>query len=203
MNLYGRASDNIELMEAVEHCGGLLLQPSAIALLYTPNWCGFAHLKRAGSEIKAILSTRDERRFDLATVFEARVFNERAELRWLKQWPNKGRAALIAEEDISEYFDQEAGKFAEVDHIDQTYLLWGKGVADKAGELPEKWSRLAMARIGTLDVPYPLDASRSAVTQAGGRIQLNAREYLTVIDEHGNVAVVEERLKNLGGRDER
>lgn len=197
MNLYGRASDNIELMEAVKHCGDLLFQSPVIALLYTPGWCGFAQLERAGDEIKPILSARDERSFDPDSVFEARVFNEQAELRWLKQWPNKGRAALIAEDDISKFFDEKAGTFTEVDFIDQTYLLWGEGAAAKTGELPanRNWSRLAMARIGTLDVPYPLDA-RPAVSKSGERIHLIAREYLDA-DDHGNVAVVEERLLKL------
>jgi CRISPR-associated protein (TIGR03984 family) len=198
MNLYGRATDDIELMEAVEHCGDLLFQaPPVIALLYTPDWCGFAQLDQRGDKINLILSARDQRRFDLNAVFEARVFNEQAELRWLKQWPNKGRAALIAEQNISEYFDKEAGTFAQVDHIDQTYLLWGQGTLAKTGELPANWSRLAMARIGMLDVPYPLDASRPAVSRSGERIQLNAREYLAVYDNHGNVAMVEERLLGL------
>ncbi|MEP7341948.1 MAG: CRISPR-associated protein Csx19 [Acidobacteriota bacterium] len=197
MNLYGRANNNIGLMEAVMHCGDLLFQSPVIALLYTPDWCGFAQLEQAGSEIEMILSARDERRFDLASVFEARVFNEQVELRWLKQWPNKGRAALIsAEADISKYLDYEAGTFVGVDHIDQTYLLWGEGARAKKGELPANWSRLAMARIGTLDMPYPLDASRSAVSQSGERIQLVAREYLDA-DVYGNVAVIEERLLGL------
>lgn len=196
MNLYGRSNDNIELMEAVKHCGDLLFQSPVIGLLFTPGWCGFAQLERASDEIKPILSPRDERRFDLDSVFEARVFNEQVELRWLKQWPNKGRAALTSEDDISQYFAEKAGTFTEVDFIDQTYLLWGEGVAAKTSELPANWSRLAMARIGTLDVPYPLDVSRSVVSQSGERIQLIAREYLDA-DDHGNVAVIEERLRKL------
>ncbi|MEK6410289.1 MAG: CRISPR-associated protein Csx19 [Acidobacteriota bacterium] len=196
MNLYGRASDNIEWIDAVAHCGDLLFQSSVIALLYTPEWCGFAQLERAGNEIELIFSARDERRFVLNSVFEARVFSKQAELRWLKRWPNKGRAALISEQEISKYLDDEAGTFAEIDHIDQTYLLWGEGAAANTGELPANWSRLAMARIGTLDVPYPLVASSPAVSQSGERIQLVAREYLDA-DVYGNVAVIEERLLGL------
>ena len=56
MNLYGRASDNIELIEAITHCGDLLFQSPVIALLYTPDWCGFAQLERVGNEIEMIFS---------------------------------------------------------------------------------------------------------------------------------------------------
>lgn len=192
MNLHGRASDNIELKEAVAHCGELLFQSPVIALLYTPDWCGFAQLERVGNQINW-----SESKSVLDSVFEARVFSEHAELRWLKQWPNNGRAALISEEDISQYFNQEAGTFVEVDHLPQNYLLWGEGAAAASGELPANWSRLAMARIGTLDVPYPSEASGSVVSKTGERVRLVAREYLNEIDDHGNVCVVEERLLKL------
>lgn len=199
MNLYGRANNDIELMKAIEDCGDILFQSPVIALLYTPDWCGFAQVEQAGSAIDLTLSARDKRRFDAASVFEARVFSDRAELRWLKQWPNKGRAALIAEEDISKYLDVEAGTFENADFIDQTYLLWGEGVEPKRDKLPANWSRLAMARIGTLDVPYPLSSGLSAVSQQGERIYLVSREYLAVPDDepHGNVTVVDERSMKL------
>ncbi len=199
MNLYGRASDNIELIEAITQCGDLLFQTPVIALLYTPDWCGFAQLEQVGDAIEWIFSACGERRFALDTVFEARVFNQQAELRWLKQWPNKGRAALVSEMDISPYLGEEAGAFTEVDHIDQAYLLWGEGAMAMLGELPANWSRLAMARIGTLDVPYPLNTGLSIISLKDERIYLISREYLAApdYDPHGNVIVIDERLMRL------
>jgi CRISPR-associated protein (TIGR03984 family) len=193
--LYGSASNGIDLLAALEQCGGVLFQPLAVALLYTPGWCGFAQVRPVASGVELILPVLEERRFDPATVFEARIFGQQAELRWLKQWPNKGRAVLLAEEDVSSYLDDELMPIQSIDIIDQTYLLWGEGVPANPRELPRNWSRLAMARIGTLDVPYPLD-DRPAVSEKDQRIHLIAREYVDV-DEHGNAAVVEERLMKL------
>jgi CRISPR-associated protein (TIGR03984 family) len=195
MKLYSRAAKAIELMSAIKQCAEVLFQSPPVALLYTPYWSGFAQVERSNGSIEMIPALREEASFDPALVFEARVFNDHAELRWLKQWPNGGRAALIAEEDISECLDDEIGTFEVTDSIDQTYLLWGEGAGAKPGELRPGWSRLAMARIGVLDVPYPLD-TRRAVSGSGERIHLLAREYLSA-DEHGNVGVVEERLRKL------
>jgi CRISPR-associated protein (TIGR03984 family) len=159
-------------------------------LLYTPAWCGFGQL---GAAADLIVSLPD---FDEDSIFEARVFSEAAELRWLKHWRHKGSAALISEEEISGYLDTDAGRYSSDDCLKQTYLLWGEGIKAANDVLPDRWSRLAMARIGTIDVPYPLD-QRELVTGKGERIQLVTCEYLDVIDEFGNVAAVEERLVKL------
>jgi len=193
MTLYARAGNNISFQEALKNCSGILLEHPAIALLYTPSWCGFAQV---GEAANLILSQRHGEGFDPDPVFEARVFSEVAELRWLKNWPNEGRAALISEQDISGYLDQPAGTYTSDNCLDQRYLLWGEGIEAANDALPDRWSRLAMARVGTIDVPYPLDG-REVVTGKGERLQLLTREYLDVIDDFGNVAVVEERLLKL------
>ena len=191
MTLYARASNNISFQEAVKQCLRILAGNSAIALLYTPSWCGFGQL---GAAANLIVSQPAD--FDEDSIFEARVFSESAELRWLKHWPNKGRAALLSEQEISNYLDTDAGRYSSDTCLTQTYLLWGEGIEAANAALPERWSRLAMARIGTIDVPYPLD-QRELVTGKGERIQLVTCEYIDVIDDFGNVAVVEERLVKL------
>jgi CRISPR-associated protein (TIGR03984 family) len=193
MALYRRANNNVDLQAALEQCSEVLLNDFAIALLYTPAWCGFAQIGPTANDWR--IPPQVDRRLDRDSIFEARIFSERAELRWLKDWPNKGRAALISELDISGYLGAGADTMQGDNFIDQTYLLWGEGI-EATNELPERWSRLAMARVGTLDVPYPLD-DRPIVSERNQRIHLVAREYLNVIDEHGNVAVVEERLVKL------
>jgi CRISPR-associated protein (TIGR03984 family) len=177
----------------LKHCSGILRGHPVVALLYTPSWCGFAQL---GAAVNLILSKHDSERFDPDSVFEARVFCEVAELRWLKDWPNEGRAALISEQDISGYLNHPAGTCSSDNYLNQTYLLWGEGIQAANDGLPERWSRLASARVGTIDVPYPLD-QRELVAGKDERIQLLTREYLDVIDDFGNVAVVEERLVKL------
>jgi CRISPR-associated protein (TIGR03984 family) len=193
MTLYARAGNNISFQEALKRCAGILPGHPAIALLYTPSWCGFAQVKVDAS---LVLPKRNGKGFDRESLFEARVFSEAAELRWLKDWPNEGRAALISEQDISGYLDRPAGTYSSDNCLNQTYLLWGEGIEAANEALPDRWSRLAVARIGTIDVPYPLD-QRELVTGKGERIQLLTREYLDVIDDFGNVAVVEERLLKL------
>ena len=194
MNLNARSSDSIEFLQAINECGQLL-QPS-IALLYTPDWCGFAQVEQLDGSAKLSVSPEADERFDQATIFEARVFNERAELRWLKQSTGQGRAALISEDDISQYLTQNAAPSCAVQAFSQPYLLWGEGTA--LGEaLRPNWSRLAMARIGMLDIPYPLDSGLSRVARPGERIYLITTEYFAAVDDHGNVSVIDERLRKL------
>ena len=198
MDLYGRARNDVDLLTAIEQCGDLLLQAPSIALLYAPDWCGFAQVEQKNGSVVMDPSPGAAKRFDQAMIFEARVFGEQAELRWLKQWPKQGRAVLIAEHDISKCLADDAGSFKDTDHFDHSYLLWGEGTTN-FHELPTNWSRLAMARIGTLDVPYPMNSGLSSVTQQNERVYLVAREYLAVSDDdqQGNVSVVDERLLKL------
>jgi CRISPR-associated protein (TIGR03984 family) len=74
-----------------------------------------------------------------------------------------------------------------VETVEQTYLLWGEGLS---GSPATGWSYLAAARVGRLAVPVAQLAQRQ-------RVQLKAREYLVTADEHGNVAVADERLLGL------
>ncbi len=199
MALYGRATDGIDLLAAIKQCKDLLLKTPSTALLYTPDWCGFAQVDLKNGSVELTVSPHEQDRYDREAIFEARIFNAQAELRWLKQWPNKGRAALIAEEDVSGYLAVAAGTFPDAESYDHPFLLWGEGAAAKPNELLPGWSRLATARIGTMDVPYPLDPKRPTVSVPNERIYLIAREYLAVPDddEHGNVSVVDERLMKL------
>lgn len=198
MNLNARRCEGITLLTAINECGDLLL--SAIALLYTPDWCGFAQVEQIDGSAKLNVSPANAERFDQETIFEARVFNARAELRWLRQSLGEGCAALISEEDLSQYLASHVATARDVEIFDQPYLLWGEGTAH-VDSLPANWSRLAMARIGPLDVPYPLTNNLSVVNQTGERIYLITREYLAVADsdDHGNVSVVDERLLKLVG----
>lgn len=184
--LYGRASkESITLKDALKQCA-IFLEDS-VALVYAPSFCKFAKFENGG------LSLVDDR--SLSTVFEARVFNQNVELRWLNISNGLGRAVLISDIEITRVFtDEEDVSLTEIlDTIPQQYLLWGKGVV-RSPSLPQGWSRLAAARIGALDVPITGIKPKQ-------QVKLIAREYIGLSEgdagEYGNVAVVEERLIDL------
>jgi CRISPR-associated protein (TIGR03984 family) len=194
ITLRGRAADNIKLSEVLDKCLSAF-SAHATAMLYTPKNFFFGKLDTDGR-----LTNSEGAEIGLKDVFEARVFNENAELRWLNEMQGVGRAVLLSENDISAYLDDQGLDVNTERIIDrggvkrtivQTYLLWGQGIdPQKAKGLAPGWSRLTMARIGKLDVPLMPVLERQ-------RVQLRACEYLDVVDRYGNIAVVEERLIKL------
>jgi CRISPR-associated protein (TIGR03984 family) len=122
-------------------------------------------------------------------VFEARLFNENCELRWLNRLAGEGDAALISKVEQQSLTGLEAMAPKACERLSQQYLLWG----EKARSQPkaESWRRLADARIGKLDIPLAEDFAQEQ------RVYLKTCEYLAVVDDYGNVAVVEERLVKL------
>lgn len=162
------------------------------ALLYAPASCGFAVYD--GGRWK-----NAEGPMDASRVFEARLFSQSAELRWLND-PSieAAHAAVIVSERQLPLLHQAEDSLAEArgrwqEHNlpvmrgpQQRYLLWGEGLGRYMGN---GWSALAAARIGKLHVPLP-------GVGAQGRVQLVAQEYLQE-REHGNMVVAEERLLGL------
>jgi CRISPR-associated protein (TIGR03984 family) len=187
--LYGRESkSNISLAEALEKCKVILA--NAVAILYSPSFCKFAKFENGK------LMDEKLQELDIRTVFEARIFSPHAELRWLNVLSGQGRAVLISEQNISQYLDDKIQDLTTVKDgiIDQTYLLWGKGVV-RSPSTPQGWSRLSAARIGALDVPI-------AGIHPKQQVKLIAREYIGLCEgdageKYGNVAVLEERLIGL------
>ncbi|MFN7949860.1 MAG: CRISPR-associated protein Csx19 [Blastocatellia bacterium] len=192
--LYCRTQTNIALADALTNCRDILQSAEGsqtVALLYAPDRCRFATF--ADGQL------RDEKGVALnaqtvRNVFEARVFNPVAELRWLHTAHGAGDAALLAEQDIASYLAHtpvaacEFDRLDELEPLEQIYLLWG----ESTGSAPAPgWQRLTAARIGRLDVPLPQPLAPRQ------RVQLLAREYLREVDKYGNVAVVEERLLKL------
>lgn len=123
-------------------------------------------------------------RVDRRTLFEARLFDGQREWRWLRDGA-QGRAALVGEgiQPLADWELLEPGD--SVSHKDHRLLLWGTALADGAGG----WSKLASPRTGPVPVPASIEARRGAV--------LVLREYLAVLDVHGNVGLWEERLIGL------
>ena len=185
-SLQTRAADNLSFADALAQCRAVL--PDAVALLYAPHFCAFAQLQSNGTLTAAQGVLEIE---FLATVFEARLFTPQVELRWWHQQGGTGRTVLLTDDQANLALDNylsSPDQQSLVGTIEQTYLLWGKGVA-KPAELPASWSRLTTARIGRLHIPAP--------NVTCGYVHLKVREYLAETDQHGNVAVVEERLLEL------
>lgn len=174
----------LSLKDALEAFAVVVGPKLATAILYSPRRCDLASLANRA------LFGPDDKPLDIAMVFEARLFNESAELRWLNDpSPEKcHRAVILAESNHSEKLpDWTPGDSPTViETLPQTYLLWGKGT----GRLMSSgWSELATARIGALPVP----AGDVAKNQ---RVFLHSREYV-VEAEHGNAVVFDERLLKL------
>jgi len=196
MILYAHYWTGVDLADALAAYGALGLSPRAIALLYSRWQCRFATCDTKGrlSDEKAnILKTND--------CFEARVFTEIAEMRWLKNPvdpENRGSAAILSERKLTGFPDDDIEEIPLYQdgydgRIDQTYLLWGEGVPISTlnDGMNAEWGCLVAARIGRLPVPIPCGD--------GDHIHLKVREYLGRLgsDLHGNVGVVEERLIGL------
>jgi CRISPR-associated protein (TIGR03984 family) len=153
----------------------------AVGLFYSPTECRFG-------KVRGRVVTDDQGEItDLAGVFEARVFNENAELRWLQESTGRGTAVLLFESNDIIKVDEQKDPIRAIHSIPHRYLLWGRGNNQPA---LNDWSYLSEARIGQLAVPIGLVRHHEYVT-------LEVKEYLQEYDNHGNVAVIEERLINL------
>jgi CRISPR-associated protein (TIGR03984 family) len=158
----------------------------ATAILYSPERCYLAIFS------KGLLQGHDGQPLDITSVFEVRVFNETAELRWLNDpgAEQRHRAVILTETDYSSLltdWKRSENRTVEDGKLDQTYLLWGEGT-DRG--MSNGWSELATARIGALPVPLS-NVDRKQ------RVLLHSIEYLIEEDEHGNVIVFDERLCKL------
>jgi CRISPR-associated protein (TIGR03984 family) len=126
---------------------------------------------------------------DLAEVYEARVFHEHAELRWLRDPRHESGHATVVLTDGSCAVDlpSQPLEVPLVDVLKQSYVLWGEPDTDQ--QRTPGWTRLSTARIGGLDVPH-------GNVPESHRVAIASFEYLGEF-AHGNVAVVEERLCGL------
>lgn len=138
-------------------------EEKTFALLYASNKCFLGLVDKAGNiEVKSD-------NFALKKVFEARIFNDKAELRWLKGFGEK----IISDAD-----------FSDCEKLEQFYLIWGK----KNDSPKDNWTQFATARIGTFYVPKSINAEYA---------QFTAVEYLRTERENGNVFVADERLTGI------
>jgi len=181
-NLYSYGTSDLTLTEAIEKYSEYLGE--AIALLYSPKSSAFAKLAQGKSLTDAqgnIINLDYQEHY----IFEARIFNECHELRWLNESRGKGYAVLISE--LPYNFETKEEK-AFLEKIPQQYLLWGERAKHHNSN---GWLQLSTARIGSLNVPLPDDFRQ------GQRVYLKTVEYLAEVDDFGNVSVIDERLVKL------
>ncbi len=152
----------------------------ATAFLYTPEKFYLARFA-AGQFLNAA-----GRSLDISQVYEARIFTDKLELRWLNDptAAKQHRVVILAETDLLAKL--RSGWDVHIENVletfEQTYLLWGQGT----GQTSNGWSTIAMARVGALQVPVPHVPDKANVL-------LHSIEYLVERD-HGNVVVFDERL---------
>lgn len=194
INLYTsrtRDEKQITLTDAVDSFVkgfGENLPEKTSAVLYAPGKCHLAILR--GREFQDANG-----KIDTASVFEARVFNEKAEMRWLNKANGDGMAVVLCEDNTKKFFNANAVPFKPMNRelvgtIEQTYLLWGESLGPS---LNPDWTRFAEARIGSFYVPVSDDKISD---ENKVRACFTAIEYLGVYKD-GNVAVAEERLAGL------
>lgn len=161
----------------------------AVGFTMAPTVFSFIRLDAAGKP------TGPDGPAALADVYEARVFHDRAELRWLRDPRHESGHTTVVLTDGSCAVDLPPLplEVSLVDVIEQSYVLWGRPAAAAGGM--SGWTRLTEARIGGIDLPF--DNVRD-----GQRMAIRSLEYLGQL-AHGNVAVIEERLCGLTTFEER
>lgn len=182
--LYYQTTEEIRLYDAIQDSSDFL--DSAVGLLYSPQACFLIKLHRGRDSTE--IETSSDVDIDLAFVFEAKIFNSLAELRWLHQDEGYGKAVLLSEENRGTIW-QESESLTAIATIQQQYVLWGEGKENATDSQPKPgWSRLVANRIGYLDVPI-------SEVPANGKVILTSREYLQE-GSYGNVFVCEEKLNS-------
>ncbi|WP_164555544.1 MULTISPECIES: CRISPR-associated protein Csx19 [unclassified Streptomyces] len=177
ITLYSRAASDISLSTALDAVTGL---DGAVAFLSTPREHITARVRDGRCH------TRDGVR-SLDTVFEARIFDEDKEVRWLSTSGHQGRAVALSEEPglLPDSFPDRLADLSAAEAIESHYLLWGQALPGEG-----EWTTLHTPQIGTLHVPFPAPEPRR-------RLRLAAREYVCAEPEHGNAYVGEERLVRI------
>src|SRR5215210_1097262 len=96
----------------------------AFAILFTPKDCHLILVDKHGKFFN------QDGEFTPHNVFEARIFNDKAELRWLNESNGKGKMAIISDT-----------SFPDAVPIKQKYLLWGQST----GKIKGDWTQFATA----------------------------------------------------------
>lgn len=156
-------------------------------LIYTPDWGGLVRF--TGTNLQTGVE-----QVGILQVFEARLFDDALEVRWLRDpySDGTGRAVCFSEQTLFLEDWTALPQLTELCVVEGRYVLVGQGCG--SDELEEGWSRLSSASIGCITAPI-------GGVPKGDRVALDYREYLGRADgeagRDGNWVVREERLLNL------
>ncbi len=167
--LYYWSFEKVTLNDLIEKVASSLGEPT-YGLFYSPGACRLL-IRRADGFVD-----HSGKKPDLGDVYEARIFSETGEARWVES----GCGVALAEKKLAGLGEPTSQKDREKNEIG--YLLWGQGTGASDG----KWSKLATSQIGTLHVPVPGVGKLKYV-------RLKAVEYFDE-DECGNLSVSDERI---------
>ena len=139
---------------------GFILAPEQTAFV---RWQDGTLLDESGSKV------------DLHRIFELRLFNEAADVRWRRRGSG-GEYVLLREVEGDTHWRRET-----------QYLLWGERDRKQPGN--DGWVRLSSPQVGSLKVPLRAEGGAR-------RIALRACEYFAAFED-GNIGFVAERLLEL------
>jgi CRISPR-associated protein (TIGR03984 family) len=156
------------------------------AILYSPGRCFLARLAMGQRIIGAAKEEEPSELSpgDLTAIFEARVFNNLLEMRWLNDPNGNHTTAVISETQPTFAGIQLQDDPKVIGAIDpwHQYLLWGQST----GRTTDDGTQFATARIGAYYIPIPKVPKETYA-------RFKAVEYLKTYED-GNVAVFDERL---------
>ena len=191
--LYGQAENNLSLQASLDKVKTSALLEGAVGLFYSPRSCAVGRMKASG-EIETLRKVNNEwsvKPLGLASVFEAKLFTQSAELSWLNNSTDVGGRTVLVTPDKTEktFFEQSLEMPDIYDVLPQSYLVWGQYDSDSERVPIENWTIVSTSQVGQLAVPVTAQANR-------GFASLKTQEYLAS-DRHGNAYVKYERLLNL------
>lgn len=190
--LTARIANSISLSDALSSEYERL--EGAIGLFYSPSVCAIGRLTKQKDEKLAVQTMQCRRKqwqlidaMNLSAVFEARVFNDRADFRWLNTPGATGGRSVIVTEAEATSADSKI-----YDTLPQQYALWGEYDEDTESFPEEDWTIVSTSQVGKLAVPI-------SSTERKDFVVLSTKEYLQA-DEDGNAYVKYERLLNFSWR---
>lgn len=157
-----------------------------LALLYGTTNCSLNRVGKWDGVFECL--DRDDLPVRFETIYEARLFHEKAEMRWLNEEAGFGRSVIVGDAPLPAPNDPDQKNWsstADIFCVDlpKHYLIWGEFESTS----PNGWTRFSTARIGGIWIP---------ITAQQGRARLRAVEYLKEFAD-GNVAVFQERILGL------
>lgn len=184
ITLYTSKADGKSLSEAIEEFTEKVCQSSSenFGIFYSPSECFLAQMNNE-NDFEYIDKKAKSTTVNLNKVFEARIFNENAELRWLNETNGYGSAVVLCDNEFL-FFGENSKAEVCIGKNEQNYLLWGKRIGDSL----RGWTKFATARIGVFYVPVTLTKKEYAIFEAV--------EYFGEFED-GNVAVIDERLTGI------